>query len=561
MVDASDGTKRVAGVIPFAQAEILRRDMNRLSGGQLLKRIIDDKNSRQLIQGLAIQDFYWIMKKIGEEDALPILAMSSLEQWQYVMDLEIWERDRMDEDKTAQWLKRLVEADSQKTAAWLITEEYLIYHFLATQVETEARNFDDEDAPKEGYFTLDGLFFIKVKDEGKRELIEELLHALYAVDPTVYGSIVMGIAGAVPAEIEEELYRLRNVRLAEQGFLSFEEALILYAPLDPSVLLKPDPALSVEPGPFDEGVKTPVIPLFHSPSDTFFTHLLGRINEKDKLERIGLEFAGLVNRIMAADGMKTPDYETLAAISRRLSGYVGIALEKATAGKEDRALAILSGHTLERLFRVGFGYAVDLRGKFMRWLSGSWFRRRGFTMTFWGDRWAPVLTGLMQQRPRYWSGDESAAYRDFERAAEIDNADMLFQGIAGLDGILEKIARESRVEEIKAIDPEATFLPFLFTFWANVILDKDHGFVGLNPVEARRFFSVLRSGENAPPYRMEKYRRTFIEEFSRLTPSSPALEDLLGDLWREFREEYESIGPDDLHGRFSRHIIIDDENS
>jgi len=37
-------------------------------------------------------------------------------------------------------------------------------------------------------------------------------------------------------ETEEELYRLRTNRLAEYGFASFEEALAVYAPLDPSVL-------------------------------------------------------------------------------------------------------------------------------------------------------------------------------------------------------------------------------------------------------------------------------------------------------------------------------------
>ena len=33
----------------------------------------------------------------------------------------------------------------------------------------------------------------------------------------------MGLSGVAPAEVEEEMYRRRNVRLSEDGFLPYEE--------------------------------------------------------------------------------------------------------------------------------------------------------------------------------------------------------------------------------------------------------------------------------------------------------------------------------------------------
>ena len=59
-----------------------------------------------------------------------------------------------------------------------------------------------------------------------------------------FQSLLLNLAGALPAELEEEMYRSRNVRLAEDGFLSFRRCPVsLYAYLRPRL-----PGRSLPPG-------------------------------------------------------------------------------------------------------------------------------------------------------------------------------------------------------------------------------------------------------------------------------------------------------------------------
>jgi len=47
-----------------------------------LDRILALKNPEEFVRKMAHVDFYWLVKKIGEEDALPVLKMASAAQWE-----------------------------------------------------------------------------------------------------------------------------------------------------------------------------------------------------------------------------------------------------------------------------------------------------------------------------------------------------------------------------------------------------------------------------------------------------------------------------------------------
>jgi len=93
------------------------------------------------------------------------------------------------------------------------------------------------DLPNE-FFTVDGVFYIRVAETRYRDTIEDMIKRMALEDSSRYQALLLGLAGVLPAETEEELYRLRNVRLAEHGFLPFEEAISVYSPLEPEALRK-----------------------------------------------------------------------------------------------------------------------------------------------------------------------------------------------------------------------------------------------------------------------------------------------------------------------------------
>ena len=83
-----------------------------LSGKETLSLIVEHDSPKKLIQGLPCEDIYWLIKKIGEDDCLPVLELASEEQWQYILDLEIWRKERLSIDSVFEWLDRFFQANS-----------------------------------------------------------------------------------------------------------------------------------------------------------------------------------------------------------------------------------------------------------------------------------------------------------------------------------------------------------------------------------------------------------------------------------------------------------------
>ena len=62
--------------------------------------------------------------------------------------------------------------------------------------------------------------------------------------------LLLEATSLIPAENEEDVYRLRSVRLAEKGFLPFDEAISVYRPLGAEELLQQKSKyIADDPGP------------------------------------------------------------------------------------------------------------------------------------------------------------------------------------------------------------------------------------------------------------------------------------------------------------------------
>ena len=60
-------------------------------GKKALRFILDSPTPAHLVQSLAEEDLFWLVQEIGPEDALPILSLASNDQWQYLLDVELWD--------------------------------------------------------------------------------------------------------------------------------------------------------------------------------------------------------------------------------------------------------------------------------------------------------------------------------------------------------------------------------------------------------------------------------------------------------------------------------------
>lgn len=542
--------------------ELQVQELDKLSGKDITKSILEAGNPAQLLQSLSEQDFFWIMKKAGEEEYLPLIKLASAEQRQYIIDLEIWKKDRIDLESTLKWLTWLKDADGEDLAWWLLHEGNILAHFfLLNNIDVIVKEPDDEfEIPKE-FFTCDDVIYIRVIHEEYRDAIEEIITILFREDETLTRSLIEELAGTILSESEEEMYRYRNIRIAEQGFIPFEEAVSVLSPLSSESLEKNKNLAEKFKSNEEEIAGTvPVLPLNHA-GGGMLTDLLSGTEDIKFIDRIRLEFAGLCNKIIAAEGFSELEADTLLEQCRKAAGYINIALENECGGNIRQAGDVIRKNTLESVFRVGFGLALKLKWEATAWIEASWFKHRKLDMEFWGESWGMTVKGLMKQKPLFYTGHGEKEFRDFEKLSEIESARVTLKRIMVLDDLLSHLDEKYGTGQTLSIPEGIVFHSFIFTFWARRVLDLNPGFSEITARDAQTLFTKLRAEESAPPYRMKGFEEVFIRDLSEYISdlkeeSREALKNTLSMLWKEFSVEYESLPASEIDTKYSRFLHI-----
>ncbi|MEE4351829.1 MAG: DUF6178 family protein [Desulfatiglans sp.] len=548
------------------QRSIRVRDLASLSGSETLNRILSVENPGDFIRELPIEDFFRLVKKVGTEESLALLELASVEQWQYLLDLEIWERDRIDISRSSQWMSLLEQANCQQLVKWVFSEgEYLAYYHFFRTVEVKVINDQDDavDLP-DGFFSLDGVFYVRASDPQYRKSMEHILREMADENLERYQAFLLGLVGMVPAEVEEEIYRVRNLRLGEHGFLPYEEAIGVYAPVDIEDLKKEEPhTLSDIIDKKEVRDMIPVLPLAQAETGNLFMEVTERLTDPILLDRLRLEFAGLANQILSADRVVVHEMEALHKACRKAARIANLAVERVCGKDLESAEKLLRRHSLLTLFRVGFGMTLKLKWEAERWLSGSWFHRQGLEPEFWGEHRGGILKGLLRERPkRYVGTDEGGELQDFEWVAELTECLEVLRGLMALDSLFEKLADSYSLEQEIIPSPEISFYPLLFNLWARLLLKMEPSFSGITLDQAKSFFSQLRDEPQKPPYRMDRGRRVFLNDLLTYSAdgdpeASSILEDALSRVWDQFHEEYEYVSLTELDGRHSTFVTIE----
>jgi hypothetical protein len=560
-----NSTDNIVEISASRGADLLRQ-FDTLGGNEILERILREKNPRKVVEELPSGDFFWLVKKIGSDESHPLLELATPDQWQYLLDLEIWDRDEINVGETLAWLQRLFETDSRRTVLWLLGGgSHLTYFVFQKSIEVIPREEDDMEIEiPEGFFTHDGVLYLHAHDPEFEPFLRELTGAMAAVNLPAYRTLMSGLASVIQSEMEEGMYRMRNLRLAESGFLPFEEAISIYSPLSPEQMnLAEKPAAIVDIAADEEDrALVPFLPLHEGPQGSFLQEALSAVKDPFLLDRMRLEFAGLANRIASVEGLARVELDGLVGTTRKAAGYLNIALEELTGRDPGRARDLLEKNTLTSLFRTGFGFVLRVKRVAETWLKMAWFRKNGLERGFWGNERDSMLSGLLLTKPLLYTGlQKGEIYRDFTGADDLTGASMALMRLIALDGFMDALTKIIPIGRESFEREDLTCFHLLLTFWARRRLGLEPGYAAITPDEARAFFAILREGETAPPYQMARYREVFLEDMLGLGSALPddlrvALQEELPKIWEEFRSEYEDVPPADTDMKHNPFLII-----
>lgn len=556
---------------------IERQNIMGMTPEKALEAILDHPYPVTLVQSFAEEDLYLLMHAIGPDDALPMLGLASNEQWQYLLDMEEWTRDRMDIHATTQWLDRLLKADPDRFTHWIVHDQRASFeYYLYRNIELHIREYEQDPAEiGDGFFSEDNTHYLRlrkypqeIKDAESRQkerdtFLLDLLKRISVYDFPAYQQMLLGSSVVIPAEAEEEMLRLRSARLAEKGFLPFDDAVGIYQPLSVSDLYR----RGRKSQSFDtRRVETYPLPIDGPRADksaNLFARTLVRIQDQPTLQRLESEFAALCNQMIAADQQKVREKAALSQVVEKVGAYISIGLEtvaeQATDDDPYRSANLIQDYLLADIFRVGFGRGLQLKWKADRWRQASWFAGKGLPLGFWGEAWLGVLGGLLLKRPLFYDNYVTGAlYRDFATLDDIHQTEQVLAQIIAFDDLL------SLMEIDISASSSAGFLTYqnlLLTLWANRYLSvpgdgKTPRPLSLN--QFRDFFQILWKSGAQPRQIKDAMREHFLgwlaercalTAFEIAERMGPALEVLFAEIETE-------LGPVDLENLDPRYIFL-----
>jgi hypothetical protein len=578
MDEKTENKKVVARIENLARQ---RKKLLSLPSEEMLNAILNSSQSTALVHSFSEEDFYFLIHNIGIEDSHPLLYLASNKQWEYIIDLEVWEKDRIELASMTRWFDLLFKVDPNRFIKWSLDQKIEFMEFYLSQnLEVKIRETDQDPSELgDAFITMDDSLYVRFLDEptelesDENESYEtnkkhrdafllKYLKTLADDNHIVYQKVLLESSGVIPAESEEEAYRLRNVRLAEKGFLPYEEAIGIYQPMKIHDFKIQDNKFITQ----DSDLKLffPV-PLYHTgliEEENSFTVALKNIKSDVVLEQIQTEFAGLCNQIISADQKTIRERDELKSMVKKACGYLNIGLEKLTESADEHDIGhyetLIQNYPLSSIFRLGFGLAIELKWRAEKWLKRSWFSRNELLLGFWGEEWMGVLGGLLIKKPLFYDNYKTGElYREFISIDDIKKTENILDEIIAFDELFSLIS----IEPGPAAKGYLTYKNFILTLWARHALGLPEKFIPLTFDEFQGFFDGLWAWKEQPRKTSPSIKESFLDWVSGKTglahyEISKRLRQSFENLFKEIENEYGKVSLNDLDPRFVHLFLI-----
>jgi len=562
-----------------------RKEIFALSPEKALDRIFEARHPAALIHSFPEEDFYFLVNDIGIYDAFEILALASDKQWEYILDIELWGKDRIDINSVTRWLDILFQAAPVRFVKWAVEKNpEFIEYYLYKNIKIAIREHDeDPSALGKDLVTVDDVFYIRITDdyyepdesgteteegdnrEKREEFIKKMLEKIAEYDYGKYRNILFETMTVLPAEMEEEFYRLRNVRLEEKGFLPFYEAVGVYAPLKPKALAGRKKTVKRRDE-SDSLMPVPLYPFGMLKEDNLFAMSLKRIETVEILGNLQAEFAGLCNRIISADQKTINSRDELKEIVKKACGYLSIGLERlAPEGEKpdiSRSAALIEKYHLEHIFRTGFGLALEMKERTEKWLMKSWFRAQGLPLGFWGEEWTGVLGGLLIKKPLYFDNYKTGhIYREFLSLPDVTESHKVLEEIIAFDDLFSLIGTD--IKHVKG--RSFNFKNLVLTLFAGYRIGLSKEAAPLPYDDFTRFFMTLWTGRGKSRRIDVSVKESFLSWLTERTGLNPVeitrrLGRVFDDLFSEIEIEYKNVALHDLNPKYINLFLVQKKN-
>lgn len=488
----------------------------RLGRGRRIRRgdtLLDTPDPEAAVRALPVDEFYYLIAERGLPEAQDLLVLGSPEQVQMILDMEIWDRDRITPAKLSTWLAAMVEAPFERIYEWV---RGLDIELVAVMLRERITLYDltmgeePETDPQGTLFkTPDGFFMIDaLGTHDEQRVTHALLVSLYNADINFARRVLVSLQAELNSDLEESAFRWRAGRLADLGFVDYYEALEVYAPLDPtSVKIGESTGQRVRPLADEESQRSQASDALRMPlalaesmssPKSRFARAVAALTDDDEIADVHAALVALSNRVLSAERVTPSDHDAIGEVLTRMQATLDLALEYVGRGHEDDERKAVSTVPLMRLFRVGVSLVAKVGKLAHALLQQNPFSQADAALGLWEPDDADVLAALAAKRPafpRLLDEDPTGGVRAFESMADIAKTTARVECIAAQLALLlalgvrpEMLGPDNRVS-LGIVDPKAVDTGVLArtVLVGRLLGHTEPGLVPLTEIDVARF--------------------------------------------------------------------------
>ncbi|RMG21351.1 MAG: hypothetical protein D6729_00945 [Deltaproteobacteria bacterium] len=419
------------GVVPLGPAaEVLGRRLAPALARRRMDLILEKPHAAQLVRALPAEDLYFLIKDVGLEDAAPLVALASPEQFQSFVDLDCWrpepEGPVLDTARVLRWLAvaRAGDEEAARAKAAALDLEVMERCFqdglrIVDLREQEEKPRPDDVRPGDEdleWHTTDGgafrIAFLGDQNSVEGAELRRLLQDLYAANPFAAERFLAVVRWELKSDLEEHALRFRTGRLEDLGFPPREVALSLYAHVDPDAPAPPQPR-PVDP--------VPGFFLSEFRGASFLDRCAGKVVGVQTRTTLDRALVYLTNSVLVADQIDPGDLEAVREAIARMRAYLNLGLYRMAGGDEEAGARILATRALKHVFRVGFSLTLELRWRLDRMARSLALPAEDLAAALDAPE-RQVLEALLLPRPMYPLALDAAREAGWPEAPEASEA-------------------------------------------------------------------------------------------------------------------------------------------
>jgi hypothetical protein len=413
-------------VPPSGPLARLRAQLAAPRGVRRIDALLSHDDAKGAIAALSPREVFELVHEVGFEDAADLIHLATPEQIQGCLDLDAWTNDQVEVAPMKPWLAALIDAGFEKVGevvAGLDAElRALILQRLVKIYDVSLEEEPDEASEAPLLSTPDRHFILELTgDEDSQRLVVQLIEDLYRADMDLARHMIMAARSEPPSELEEQSYRWRAGRLADQGYVDFYEALDLFRPLDADQVQIGEATQDRLIG--EESSRMSLVIAEELIGRGFLARAIAAIEEPGEAERLEAALMVLVNRVLAAGRARPGQTEVVRRGALYATATLSLGLETVARGDLQRAQQALRTISLHRLFRVGYTVTLKL-ARLARALAARSIAA--------GSPAKELVAGLCSPRPLFSrAADEPPApgLRPFEAQADLRRAGEILTGL------------------------------------------------------------------------------------------------------------------------------------